>query len=159
MKPGRLRGKRRKPIPRLPLLKGRENLTPGQREVLEDIARKYPALFELYLLKEDLRSIARMEKRKEAEKALSRWCINAEHAQNLEGRVWAKTIRSWREEILNLVAYTEKGCRVTNGYLEGKNNLMKMLKRVSFGFRNRVHFIKKMLLGCCSQELIPQLLT
>ncbi|MEN3184439.1 MAG: transposase [Atribacterota bacterium] len=79
--------------------------------------------------------------------------------KTLKGECGQKTIRSWREEILNLVAYTEKGCRVTNGYLEGKNNLMKMLKRVSFGFRNRVHFIKKMLLGCCSRELIPQLLT
>jgi transposase len=48
---------------------------------------------------------------------------------------------------------------VVIGYIEGKNTLSKILKRLSFGFRNRNHFIKKIFLGCCPQNLIPQLLT
>ncbi len=37
--------------------------------------------------------------------------------------------------------------------------LIKMVKRLGFGFRNRQSFLKKALIGCCSQEQIPQLLT
>lgn len=146
-------------IPRLPLIKAKERLTPRQRETLEKIRNKYPSLYELYQLKEDLRQILKMDRVEEAQAALSRWLINAECAEDAEGRVWARTIKSWRSEILNLVTYTQQGRRYTNGYIEGKNTLIKMLKRLSFGFGNRTHFIKKMFLGCCPQNLIPQLLT
>jgi len=146
-------------IPRLPLIKAKEKLTPRQQEKLEEIKNKYPSLYELYQLKEDLRQILKMDRVEEAEAALSRWLINAECAENAEGRVWARTIKSWKSEILNLVSYTQQGRRYTNGYIEGKNTLIKMLKRLSFGFGNRTHFIKKMFLGCCPQNLIPQLLT
>lgn len=58
-----------------------------------------------------------MDRVEEAEAALSRWLINAECAENVvEGRVWARTIKSWRSEILNLVRYTQQGRRYTNGY-------------------------------------------
>jgi transposase len=146
-------------IPRLPLLKAKEKLTSRQQQQLEEIKNKYPSLYELYQLKEDLRQIIKMDRVEEAEIALSRWLINAECAENVEGRVWARTIKFWRSEILNLVRYTQQGRRYTNGYIEGKNTLSKMLKRLSFGFRNRNHFIKKIFLGCCPQNLIPQLLT
>jgi transposase len=146
-------------IPRLPLIKAKEKLTTRQQEALEKIRNKYPSLYELYQLKEDLRQILKMDGVEEAQAALSRWLINAECAENAEGRVWARTIKSWRSEILNLVSYTQQGRRYTNGYIEGKNTLIKMLKRLSFGFGNRTHFIKKMFLGCCPQNLIPQLLT
>ncbi|SMB90233.1 Transposase [Thermanaeromonas toyohensis ToBE] len=146
-------------IPRFPLIKAKERLTPRQQEALEKIKDKYPSLYELYQLKEDLRQILRMDRVEEAKAALSRWFINAECAENAEGRIWARTIKSWRSEILNLVRYTQQGRRYTNGYIEGKNTLSKMLKRLSFGFRNRIHFIKKIFLGCCPQNLIPQLLT
>ncbi|HAA89069.1 MAG: Transposase IS204/IS1001/IS1096/IS1165 [Thermoanaerobacterales bacterium 50_218] len=70
------------PIPRLPLIKAEENLTPRQREKLEEIKNKYPSLYELYRLKEDSRQILKMNRVEEAQAALSRWLINAECAEN-----------------------------------------------------------------------------
>jgi len=37
----------------------------------------------------------------------------------------------WQEEILNYFTY-----RVTQGFVEGKNNLAKVLERRAFGYRN-----------------------
>lgn len=146
-------------IPRYALLKPRERLTRKQTSDLEWVKRRFPALYELYQLKEDLRKIVRLGDENEAKQEISRWLTNAESAGNAEGWVWAGTIRRWREELLNLVYYTGQGRRYTNGYIEGKITLIKMVKRLGFGFRNRQSFLKKALVGCCSQELIPQLLT
>jgi transposase len=73
--------------------------------------------------------------------------------------VWANTVRSWRQELLNLAYYTGQGRRYTNGYIEGKITLIKMVKRLGFGFRSRESFRKKAFVGCCPQAQIPQLLT
>lgn len=146
-------------IPRYALLKPRERLTRKQTSDLEWVKQRFPALYELYQLKEDLRKIARLGDENEAKQEISRWLINAESAANAEGWVWARTVRRWRQELLNLAYYTGQGRRYTNGYIEGKITLIKMVKRLGFGFRNRQSFLKKALIGCCSQEQIPQLLT
>ncbi|HHW17368.1 MAG TPA: ISL3 family transposase [Firmicutes bacterium] len=145
-------------VPRYPLVKPREKLTPKERKQLDQIKHRFPALYELYQLKEDLRDIVRCNDESRAQQLLTRWLINADNAQNAEGRVWANTIRAWRQELLNLVHFTAQGRRYTNGYIEGKIAAIKMIKRISFGFRNRMSFIKKAFLGCCSRTEIPQLL-
>ncbi|HUU62566.1 MAG TPA: transposase [Dehalococcoidia bacterium] len=48
----------------------------------------------------------------------------------------------WREPILNHL-----GNRTTNGYTEGCNTKIKMLKRNSYGIRNVEVYWRKMLLG------------
>jgi transposase len=141
------------------LVKPGEKLTPKQVKELEWIRRRFSALYEIYLLKEDLRKIVRLKNENEARQELSRWLINAESAANAEGQVWANTVRNWREELLNLAYYTGQGRRYTNGYIEGKITLVKMIKRLGFGFRNRESFLKKAFVGCCPKEQIPQLLT
>lgn len=59
-----------------------------------------------------------------------------------ELRRWGNSIKHWREPILNyFVNWT------TNGFIEGCNTEIKMLKRISYGLRNvEVHW-RKMLLG------------
>ena len=39
--------------------------------------------------------------------------------------------RNWRGEILNYFDH-----RVTNGFVEGKNNRIKVIKRMAYGYRN-----------------------
>lgn len=56
-------------IPRLPLIKAKEKLTLRQQEKLEEIKKKYPSLYELYQLKEDLRQILKMNRVEDAEVA------------------------------------------------------------------------------------------
>ena len=146
-------------ISKYALVKSREKLTPKQAAEVDWIRGRFGALYEMYLLKEDLRKIVGLDSEERAKQEISRWLINAESAANVEGRMWSKTIRSWRQELLNLAHYTERGRRYTNGYIEGKITLVKMVKRLGFGFRNRASFKTKALVGCCSQDQIPQLLT
>lgn len=146
-------------IPRYPLLKPREKLTPRQIQQLEWIRRKFPALYELYQLKEELRDVLRERDVERAREKIYWWLVAADTASNAEGRVWANTIRSWRQEILNLISFTAQGRRYTNGYIEGKITVVKMIKRLGFGFRNRQSFLKRAFIGCCPRNAIPQLLT
>ena len=45
------------------------------------------------------------------------------------------TLTNWREEILNYFDY-----RITNGFVEGKNNRIKTIKRTAYGYRNLDNF-------------------
>ena len=45
------------------------------------------------------------------------------------------TLGNWREEILNYLDY-----RITNGFVEGKNNRIKTIKRAAYGYRNMANF-------------------
>ena len=42
---------------------------------------------------------------------------------------------NWREEILNYSDY-----RITNGLVDGKNNRIKTIKRMAYGYRNMDNF-------------------
>ncbi len=45
------------------------------------------------------------------------------------------TLANWREEILNYFDY-----RISNGFVEGKNNQVKTMKRMAYGYRNTDNF-------------------
>ena len=45
------------------------------------------------------------------------------------------TLDNWREEILNYFDY-----RITNGFVEGKTNRIKTIKRMAYGYRNTDNF-------------------
>ncbi|MBP9517660.1 MAG: transposase [Veillonella sp.] len=51
-----------------------------------------------------------------------------------------KTFTSWREEIINALIYP-----YSNGFTEGCNNKIKVLKRVSYGIRNFRRFRTRIL--------------
>ena len=50
------------------------------------------------------------------------------------------TLGNWREEILNYFDY-----RITNGFVEGKNNRIKTIKRMAYGYRNMDNFRMRIL--------------
>jgi len=45
------------------------------------------------------------------------------------------TLTNWREEILNYF-----DCGITNGFVKGKNNRIKTIKRTAYGYRNMDNF-------------------
>lgn len=53
----------------------------------------------------------------------------------LEFKRLLSTIRNWRKELLNYFEY-----RITNGFVEGKNNRIKTIKRMAYGYRNIDNF-------------------
>ncbi|MGR6118239.1 transposase [Aeribacillus composti] len=55
----------------------------------------------------------------------------------------AKTLLQWKTEILNYFKY-----RITNAKIEGTNNLIKTIKRRSFGCPNQEKFTLRIRLEC-----------
>lgn len=121
-------------------LVGRERVKDKER--LEELLRRYPTVREFYEIKEKLREMYRLEKREEAEKKLSFIIALTEESEEVEINLWGKTLRRWRQYILN---HFENG--TSNGYTEGVHTKIKLLKRISYGFRNVEVYVKKMLLG------------
>ena len=134
----------RHPIPRWPLIKGAEKLSLPQHGQLAAICRDYPALAALYALKEDFRTLLQEPDPALAAQLLSRWLLNADSCEHLEGHMLANLIRRWREGLLH---HWHTAQRWTNGYIEGLHTKIKLLKRISYGFTNRDRYRKKMLLA------------
>lgn len=56
-----------------------------------------------------------------------------------EFKIVARTYKNWKEEIINsFITYDKR--QLTNGFIEGLNNKIKVIKRIAFGYRNFDHF-------------------
>lgn len=147
----------RRSIPHWPLLKNFERLTAKQEVQLHAILHTYPVLAAFYRLKEALRDLYAATSPAEAKLLLDRIFTNAETSDIPELKQWARTLRAWRSELL---AYFEN--RISNGFTEGVHTKIKLLKRLSFGFRNLQVYVRKMLLAFLppiSADPSPHLLT
>ena len=80
---------------------------------------------------------------REAALALDVWLQLVDRAGIPEFDRLAETVRRWRPEILNHVAY-----RMTNAYAEGITNRVKVIKRQAYGFRSFVNFRERILVQC-----------
>jgi transposase len=93
---------------------------------------------------QDLRLIFGCEDRAHAAQALYRWLTYCADADIPELTRLARTIDSWRPELL---AYFDTG-GVSNGPTEAINLLIKKIKRVGHGFRNFDNYRLRLLLHC-----------
>jgi len=84
-----------------------------------------------YLLKEKFYDFIDSKNKKEALKRLKEWYIFVETMNEPEFRTCIKTMINWQSYILNSF-----DCPYTNGYTEGVNNKIKVLKRNAYGLRN-----------------------
>ena len=109
------------------------------QEIIEYIINFDKSLEEGYHLLQDLYKIARYTPHREAEREILDWC---EKAKNLESklpefRTVVLTYKSWIKEIVNSFLFDPvTKSRITNGFIEGKNNFCKVIKRVGFGYKN-----------------------
>lgn len=123
------------------LLKAVERLTEEQEERLQRVFSRYPSLAMAWALKEAFRRWYNSPSRALAELELERWeRAVREHGPAPFHRLFSM-LRDWREEILNYFDH-----RYTNGFVEGKNNRIKVIKRVAYGYRNRGNFRQRILL-------------
>lgn len=129
-------------LPRWPLLKGEERLTPRQAARLAELRARYPTLAEQHWIKERLRELYRAPDRRAAEARWTNLLTVMEASDDVAVLVWARTLRRWRKEILG---YFE--LPITNGFTEGCHTKIKLLKRLSYGYRNVQVYLRKMLLG------------
>lgn len=123
------------------LLTAVERLTAERRIQLLELLERYPLLRQAWSFKETFRAWYHCASRSEAETRLILW-ENSVREQGLQPfRALLPMLRIWREEILNYFDHP-----YTNGFLEGKNNRIKVIKRVAYGYRNLVNFRQRILL-------------
>ena len=121
-------------------------LNKQEKKKLELVWKKYeryPALKQAWLIKEKIIHFYQLGdygKAKEKFKYIAMLfeTINRNRYMATTGRTW----KNWKEQILN---YFKN--KTTNGFTEGCHTKIKMMKRVSFGFRNIDNYIAKMMLA------------
>lgn len=123
--------------------KAREHLSKKRREeeYLDTMLSHYPRLRVWYLCKERLRDVYKSENREEAEVQLTGLIATMRTSDDIELRLWGKTLIRFKEEILNYFIY-----KTTNAYTEGLHVRCKLVQRISCGFRNTNVYIRKALL-------------
>ena len=123
------------------LMKSLENTTDKEKERLLYLFECSPLLKEAYKLKEEFLKIKSLSTYEEREKAFKNWLYKSESSTLEEFAEPVKTFRQWHQYISNSYKYN-----FSNEPTKGKNNLIKTLKRISFGFRNLVNFRSRILL-------------
>ena len=105
------------------LLKGAERLADWERARLNQLFYRYPDLGRAWVLKESFRAWYRETSRMRAEEGLGLLEERIKDDSLPEFKELLHTLTKWREEILNYFDY-----RITNGFVEGKNNRIKTIK-------------------------------
>ena len=127
------------------LFKGKEKLSEKEKiklEVLFKKLEKFPSLYQAYFIKEKLRDFYRLKDKKEARQKLNTIIMFCENSHSRYMKSFGRTLFRWKENILN---YFDNYS--TNAFTEGVHTKIKMIKRVSFGFRNIDNYIAKVTLA------------
>jgi len=118
------------------LVKNVEDLNDEEKKKLYEVYASCPVLMKYHKAKEDFRQIfEKVNSKGYARKKVNRW-IERVRKENLflYGK-FIETLQNWKGQILN---YFISG--TSNGFVEGLNNKIKLLKRIGFGFTNIEHF-------------------
>ena len=131
------------PIPKKLLAKSVEKLSAKGKKQLKELLGRYPRIALYWQYKERVRLLYDADNRSQAEQMLDTIIadLKAEPADP-ELHKWARTLTKWHN---NILLYFDTG--MTTAIAEGYNNVVKMHKRISFGFRNVDTYIKKIMLG------------
>ena len=123
------------------LLRRAESLNYEEQLKLGHLFAHYPELATAWNLKESLREWYKNSSRAQAEVSLHHWEGGVRKSGLKEFGAGLPMFRNWRNEILNYFDH-----RVTNGFVEGKNNRIKAIKRMAYGYRNIDNLRRRILL-------------
>jgi transposase len=133
---GNRRGEKRELFrSRYTLLKGSERLRGWEKERLARLFAGYPELKQAWEIKEGFRAWYRETDRERAGKGLRLLEQQIRSGSLPSFKQLLSMLTGWRAEILNYFEY-----RITNGFVEGKNNRIKTIKRMGYGYRNTDNF-------------------
>ena len=125
------------------LLKREAKLTEEERAILNRMLNSSKALEHAYILKERFYKVIESETKEEAMRALATWLSYVDYLKVPEFEHCIQTFTDWRQEIANMA-----GSNLSNGFIEGSNNKIKVLKRVSYGVQNFERFRNRILYLC-----------
>jgi transposase len=134
---------------RYTLLKNPENLTMGQMEMLDALAKFNPRLYRAYMLKESLRCLLKYEDIKELKSKLQSWIIWAKRCRIEPFKDLGSRIAKHFD---NIIAAAEN--RLSNARIEAVNNKIKVTNRMGYGYSNMKNFFA-MIMMRCSEITIP----
>ena len=95
-----------------------------------------------YHLKEVFYDFMKSQDRNEASKKLKFFILSAQASGLKEFNACLTMLGNWSKYILNAF-----DCPYTNGYTEGTNNAIKVIKRNAFGYRNFDNFRNRIFLA------------
>ena len=123
------------------LFKHWKTLNDKQKRTLLKVFKKSPILRQLYFTKNEWGNIFEDDMSKDkAQEVLQIWIADAKKINHKGLNTFIKTLETHFEIILNFFTH-----RLSNGIVEGINNVIKMIKRTAFGFRNFDNFKLKIL--------------
>ena len=122
------------------LTKRASKLNDEQKQCVNAILYISDALREAYILKEEFYRVCDSNDRECAKNLMKDWIYSAQKCDLKEYHSCASTLLNWQKGILNSfeVPYT-------NGFTEGCNNKIKVLKRNAYGYSNFERFRKRIL--------------
>ena len=118
----------------------KSKLKPEQLEQVEHLLYLNDDIREAYHLKEEFYKILDSTNRADAKELMSEWIMAAQASRLKDYKDCAATLQHWSISILNTFDYP-----YTNGFTEGCNNKIKVLKRNAYGYRNFERFRKRIL--------------
>ena len=122
------------------LFKRFNELDDEQKQQVNVMLALSPTLYTAHFYKEDFLKILDCNDRDSAKSALSEW-INCAFDCGIERfKKCAQTMINWMTGILNFFSNP-----ITNGFTEGCNNKIKVLKRIAFGYQNFNRFRNRIL--------------
>lgn len=124
------------------LLKRPEKLTELEKDQVASMLSVSERLRYAYALKNEFLTVMKSQSSYDAKKKLAIWNMMVQGYRNEvpEFIVCFNTYTNWQKEILNSF-----DCPYTNGYTEGVNNKIKVIKRNAFGVRNFERFRNRIL--------------
>lgn len=129
---------------RFALLKNAWNLTRTEQTRLSTVQRVNAPLYRAYLLKETLAKALDYRQVGRAEPALREWIAWAERSRL---KPFVRVAGTIRRHFNGILAYVRE--RMTNAFLEGINNRIRMITHRAFGFHGYVA-LSAMIFLCCS---------
>jgi len=125
------------------LYQGGQYWTEKDKDKIRAVFKVIPRVAELWYAKEEVRAIYQESLCKQ--EARERW----QYVLTLMPEVAKRTFTEKLEEILN---YFDN--RTTSGFTEGVHTKVKLLKRLSYGFRNPQSYVEKLELGFVEPKLL-----
>lgn len=121
----------------------RKNLEYWERTKLDNWLKLHPKMNELYSVKEQIGRFYEIRGLQRAEIAFNKILERLSHFTEPALKTFLRTLTRWKTEILNYFKY-----RITNARVEGFNNVAKVIKRMSYGFRSFFNYRLRLLNAC-----------
>ena len=117
-----------------------------RQDIIETVINSDSELESAYWLLQDLYKISIYSSYESFDQDIKDWFEKVYESKIKEFKKVMYTYKEWLKEIRNSFIIDEKTHkRLTNGFIEGKNNICKVIKRNAFGFKSFEHMRNKIL--------------